>query len=205
MACSAPCFSCSLTKTNCTSCLSGSYLSQISPNTCLTTCETFFYSNATSGLCEACSGVAGLNCNNCFNSSYCITCDSTFVLFTPNRSCLSFVPSGYVNISGIATACTNNCAECSTTPDNCTLCVGNFSLYLFLGSGQCLSACPNTTISANNTCTTCSSLCLTCSLLLPNCTSCLTGYLYSNSTTSLQECLISCPPGYFINGTSSAC
>jgi len=205
VSCQSPCSTCSLVKTNCTGCLASTntYLSGVTAGACVSSCEQFYFANATSQKCQGCSTVVNLNCNNCFNSTYCLSCDPGYVLFTPNHSCLSNVPSGYINISGIATACTNNCTECSNSVDNCTVCSGSYSLYTWVNAGSCLTACPNTTISITNVCMNCTSPCSTCSNVLTNCTSCLTGYLYAVS--SGNQCATVCPNGTYSSVTSSSC
>lgn len=111
--CSSPCNTCSLVKTNCTSCLNGTFLSAVQNGTCLSICNQNYFGNTTTLLCQLCSSITGLNCNNCLNSTHCITCNTGFVFFTLNSSCLAQTPEGYTNISGIAVACTANCSQCS--------------------------------------------------------------------------------------------
>lgn len=175
--CASPCNTCSLIKTNCTSCVNNTFLSMVLNGSCLNKCEQYYFGNITTLQCQTCSSVAGLNCKNCLNSSACITCDLGFVFFDVNKSCLSQAPSGYTNISGVAVICTNNCSECNTVSYNCTSCKGIYSYYFFAGLGYCSTDCPTTSLSFNNTCITCTSPCLTCINSLTNCSSCTTGYL----------------------------
>jgi len=137
--CSSPCNTCSQVKTNCTSCLNGTntYLSAVTIGMCLSSCEQYYYANITTLICDACSSVKNLNCSNCLNSTYCITCNIGYVMFLPSHSCLAQTPNGYLNISGIAVACNSSCSGCTYTVNNCTACIGNLSLYILLGIGYC--------------------------------------------------------------------
>ncbi len=128
-------------------------------------------------VCQACSSVVGLNCSNCYNSTYCISCDTGYVLFTANHSCIDYVPIGYANISGIAVPCSSNCSRCNVTTTNCTSCTTNLSLYLWQNNGYCVSICPDGTLSISNICTDCTYPCLNCIGEITNCSSCITGYL----------------------------
>ena len=72
-----------------------------------------------------------LNCSNCSSDgTYCLSCEEPFVYFNDSE-CLEIVPSGYVNISGEAVPCSENCQECIVTEDTCTLCNLTAGLYLF--------------------------------------------------------------------------
>jgi hypothetical protein len=109
-ACVSPCSTCSVVKTNCTSCVNGTYLSLLTNGTCLTICDQFYFGNTTTLQCQSCTTITGLNCENCIDSTRCKTCDTRFVFYSPNSSCLSQTPSGYTNISGIAVECVSNCS-----------------------------------------------------------------------------------------------
>lgn len=153
--------------------------------------------------CQLCSSVIGLNCNNCFNSSVCITCNPGFVFFNFNSSCLSQTPVGYVNMSGVAVSCTSNCTQCSQTTYNCSQCSGNYSLFYWGGIGYCDVVCPNTTLSINNSCIYCTYPCLSCNIILSNCSYCVTGYLLT--INNMTQCVNNCPSSMFINSNSLSC
>jgi hypothetical protein len=202
-ACASPCNTCSIAKTNCTSCINGTYLSIVLNGSCLTKCDKDYFGNATTLQCQSCSTVPSLNCKNCLDETRCITCDVGFVFFSLNSSCLPNTPSGYTNVSGIAVACVSNCSECGSLTYNCSACSGTFNLFTFAGSGYCYTTCPNTTLAINNTCMPCTFPCLTCSTTLNNCSSCLTGYLFPNG--SLLICITSCPNTTFLDISASIC
>ena len=118
--CDSTCLTCSLTVTNCTTCNISSANPFLMSNQCLTACPPNYYNVSVTGTCVLCA-TAGINCVNCASSSSCLSCDTGFVFFQ-STSCLSTTPSGYVNISGIAVACTGDCKTCSVAADNCTSC-----------------------------------------------------------------------------------
>lgn len=91
VSCSSPCNTCSQTKTNCTSCLNGTntYLSAVTIGLCLSICDQYYYANTTTLTCESCSSVPNINCSNCLNQTYCISCNIGYVMFLSNHSCLS--------------------------------------------------------------------------------------------------------------------
>ncbi len=68
---------------------------------CLRLCPNFYYSD-TFGNCLSCNSL-GIGCKNCSTPTICLSCDPGFVLL--NSQCLSTVPNGYLNISGIAVPC----------------------------------------------------------------------------------------------------
>lgn len=109
--CENPCSTCFGIENNCTSCINGTFLSFTKPNACVTSCEPLSYQNTTSNKCESCTSVPSLNCKNCSSPSTCYQCDrfTVYVFFELNSSCLSTVPSGYVDVTGIAVQCDSNC------------------------------------------------------------------------------------------------
>ena len=120
-ACNSICLTCSNTITNCTSCNTSSANPYFVNNTCLSSCPILFYNISSTGQCVSCVS-ANINCINCSSVSTCLSCDTSFIYFAANKSCLSTAPNGYVNISGVATLCNSNCATCSVTTTNCTSC-----------------------------------------------------------------------------------
>lgn len=169
--CTSPCLTCVSTLTQCLTCIQNYYLSSISPHqTCVSTCEQFSFPNTTSLKCQLCSTILSLNCYNCSSSTKCNECDdpakSSYVYFRWNYSCLAVTPNGYVNISGLAEQCINNCMECAGTVSNCTKCTGLYNLYVYWDSntnntlGECLITCPSTYTGITNVCQQCQSPCL---------------------------------------------
>lgn len=91
-------------------------------------------------------------CKNCSSPTVCLSCDPGFVLLGYN--CLSTVPDGYLNISGIAVPCDGECQTCSLTLTNCTSC-RTLNLY----DNHCISTCPTGTVALNKTCRACTYPC----------------------------------------------
>lgn len=139
-----------------------------------------------------------MNCDFCIDSTTCsTTCNTGFVYLT--GQCLGTVPSGYVNVSGIAMPCLGDCATCSATQTNCTSCKTNN-----LSGNLCLITCPSGTTSVNMVCTACSSPCLTCSGAVTSCLSCdpsITPSVYLSGT----HCVTGCPSGRYANDTNNEC
>lgn len=194
--CDSTCLYCNVTITNCTSCgLSSSYPYLVG-NKCLSACPEKYYNISLTGQCVSCA-TAGINCVNCSSASTCLSCDLGFVFF--NSTCLGYTPSGYVNISGIAMACTGDCKECSVATGNCTSCK-----TLNLEGNLCVSNCTSGSIAVSQVCTACTSPCATCVGTLSNCTSCKSGlspqlYLTGNSCQSI------CPTYTYPNSSTLTC
>ena len=159
------CKTCSNNPFNCTSCDNNSTNAYLLNNLCLSSCPETFYMNIGAGLCSLCSSVLNLNCRNCSSFSTCNTCDIGFVLHM--RTCLNYVPNGFVNVSGIAIPCSGDCLTCSYVPSNCTSCT-NLSYFNY----QCLNNCPSGYVSISKICQPCQFPCRTCVTNVDTCTSC---------------------------------
>lgn len=136
---------------------------------------------------------------NCSSASTCLSCDLSFVYFATNKSCLSAVPSGYVNISGVAVICAGDCKTCSNTTSNCTSCKTNN-----LQNNQCLGNCLAGFIAVSQVCLACTSPCATCSVIQANCTSCLSP-LSPQLYLSNFICQQTCPPSTYPNASNFEC
>ncbi len=90
---------------------------------------------------------------------------------------MTSVPSGYINISGVAVPCSGDCKTCQGTVDNCTSCK-----TLNLNGNLCQSSCDIGETAVNQVCLSCQYPCLTCSNQIYLCNSC-----YSNSSTFLYN------------------
>lgn len=99
-ACDTNCLTCINDIFTCTSCDGLSSNKYLYNSKCINKCPTSYYENVGQGVCTLCSSVVGLNCNDCTSVSTCNKCNAGYVLY--NRTCLNYVPSGYVNISGVA-------------------------------------------------------------------------------------------------------
>lgn len=156
--CSAPCSTCLVYATYCLTCPPSYHLYN---NSCTTECPTMYYIH-TDGSCQPCASLP-IHCKYCTSSSNCYICDVGFVLF--EGLCLTYTPTGYANISGVATLCHDICVTCDTLITNCTSCK-----YDYYHNGQCVTSCPDSHFKFNHTCTRC----------LPPCNNCL------NETTCLS-------------------
>lgn len=87
------------------------------------------------GSCLPCTDHSELHCDYCkYNSTISTlvcssTCNTNYIYYDVNQSCLSTAPFGYINISNEAKKCANQCQTCSGTQINCTSCTGTYSLY----------------------------------------------------------------------------
>lgn len=133
-------------------------------NECLQLCPNFHYPD-TFKYCQLCSDFPARGCANCSSPSVCLSCDAGYVLL--NGNCLLTTPDGYLNISGVATACQGDCELCSLTLTNCTACK---TLNLFINT--CMQDCPSRTIALNQICEPCLSPCDTCVNSTSKCLTC---------------------------------
>lgn len=196
--CDPPCLTCSQISTNCTSCISTSTTPHYFSNLCLDACPSTYYNETATSACLPCSNL-GINCVLCKSATSCIACDAGFVFFPSNSSCLSFTPSGYANVSGIAVACAGDCATCDFLTTNCTSCK-----TLNLLGNQCMATCPSTFAPVFGVCTPCASPCMTCSQTTTQCTSCLSTIIppvYLSGT----NCVQTCPSSTYANSTLQQC
>ena len=71
----------------------------------MTTCPDYYYPDSFNE-CQPCD-LLGRGCANCSSPSVCLSCDAGFVLL--NDNCLDATPDGYLNISGVAQPCLDDC------------------------------------------------------------------------------------------------
>ncbi len=113
-----------------------------------------------------------------------MVCDPGFVLL--NSKCLSSVPDGYLNISGVAVPCEGDCATCSVTLTNCTSC-RTLNLY----GNTCNSSCPTGTVPLDRQCKPCEYPCAECINLTTICLKCASNsslYLSNQTCVAAQSC-----------------
>lgn len=179
------CDSCTLSLTQCVTCLPTYYL-VTSTSTCVTTCPSTLYPNTALGTCTGCVAP----CATCsVTADNCTSCTTGNLL---NYRCVGTCPDGYYQLNSQCLSCNVNCSSC-TSASVCTRCV--FGLYLY--SGNCVSTCPtNFPVTTTGNCTDCTDVnCITCDYL-DQCSQC-------NFPTLLLSghCLTSCPTDYISNGT----
>lgn len=97
--------------------------------TCVDSCNSGFFPNYISGLCQSCSP----GCLECSNSQHCAKCNPEFLLLKGSCACAS---GFYISLQSTCEKCDSICSECSQTPQNCTVCPTAFGYYL--SSGTCI-------------------------------------------------------------------
>ncbi len=181
-----------MTPTNCTSCVKTSNLSFFYFNDCLSQCPTFLYPDLNKN-CQECEKLS-IGCKNCQNQTSCKSCDTGYLLAD---KCLSTLPIGYINNSGVAVPCSGDCKTCEGTVDNCTSCK-----TLNLNGNLCQSTCNTGETAVSQLCTKCQYPCQTCSSQVYLCTSC-----FSNSSTFFynNQCLATCPDTFYKTTLNMTC
>ena len=101
--CTAPCYTCVTSTSNCTGCAVGSHRT-LTTNTC--PCDVGYYEN--SGTCTICP----VPCSACNTAIFCTSCTPTHM--NPVSGTCTCDP-GYVYVGGVCTSCTIPCATCITS------------------------------------------------------------------------------------------
>lgn len=147
------------------------------------------------------------NCLDCYYSSLmsktmCITCASSFFLYTFNNTCLPVCPSPgfYLYQNKYCMSCGLNCNTC-TNDSVCTVCNSGYNLY----QGQCISICPQGYYANSGVCTICETNCNVCNYTQCiqcnkpysldanyHCTLCVSGYFVNTHTSACQQCATNC-------------
>lgn len=182
--CINPCKTCSVSASNCTSCLIGfQFYSSGSTviGTCVFDCPIGYYSKVIlsssssqpNPKCLACSP----SCLACsIENTTCTKCKDGYFLHL--STCLNICPVGFYadasltqfNGSARCAPCFNPCLSCDSRGDNCTKCRFGLNLIPSFNNtiGQCVSSCPVLyyyTNSSDHTCIKCSDPnCMQCSL-----------------------------------------
>jgi hypothetical protein len=119
--CLLPCGNCQ-NQTFCMTCSIG-FLSQVTPGSCISSCERGYYGFALNRTCLSCTN----NCSTCsFTSFLCTSCLSNLLL--QNSACVQNCATGMFNLSGTCYTCTYPCLTCVNTDYNCTSCYTSFIL-----------------------------------------------------------------------------
>lgn len=207
------CNTCTLTNlSTCITCTSTYNLLSSIDMKCYSSCPAGLY--ATQSQCLPCG--VGSNCATCnsSNPSQCLTCSSTYNLFSESDSkCYSASCPEGTTLSESGNICKQckaslNCKTCSLTSlSACTSCP-NALPYLSEIDYSCNAQCPDQTATVNMgngafTCKQCSldSNCKTCEAAdLSVCLSCPTTFPYLNVVD--KKCYASCPLGYSKIGTN---
>lgn len=151
VSCTKSCLTCSVTTSNCTSCISGYYFN--SDNTCTLACQDGYYADIYTQGCEVCISP----CMKCTSQTSCISCVSNYYLQS-DFSCTLTCSTQYFANSLTFTCDLCNltiCSACNVTANNCTSCANGY-FYDSLSS-LCVLVCPSGYYSESmtRTCKTC--------------------------------------------------
>ena len=184
--CDAKCTKCSgSSQDECETCSSGNYL-QPASTSCLNTCPTGYWKDATNLVCASCHPA----CSACI---------------TQSNKCSPCNP-GYYKAGAFCLPCFAACSACTGGNNGqCSACFPGYFLQPSPATSTCLDSCPvgywgDTTI---NTCIECDAACSDCTgAANTQCSACNTGYFLQLSSTI---CLSFCLDGSWPNSTSNTC
>ena len=172
---------------------------------CVASCPSITFENngnclSCSSSCETCNGPTEFDCLSCNSGNY----------LTENGECVEECTSStFPNQDDFCQNCDTTCETCSAgTSSDCITCTNG----RYLHNEECLLSCPSGYFGNDetNACDMCDAFCLTCSGSSSFCTSCdSTGDtpILSDNTCEAEcdgftledNCLVSCPIGYFAN------
>merc|ERR1712232_99108 len=181
------CSNCSISATNCTSCVSASGIPFLDGNVCVDACPDDEF--PLNGVCQPCSPI----CGTCIGSAdNCLTCEQPRPFKVNGNSCTNECPDDTFLSGDECFDCSGNCATCDgPDSDDCLSCNGTFSLLL---GSQCVGQCPGGTVAVGGTtCVSCNPVCSTCSESPDRCVTCSFQYPLKYQTT----CVVVCPAGSF--------
>ncbi|XP_062845264.1 proprotein convertase subtilisin/kexin type 5 [Trichomycterus rosablanca] len=120
-------------KNQCTSCVTGRYLS--TEQLCVTRCPAGSFGSTETGQCEACPQ----GCAQCLNEERCTRCISSRknTFYLQDGQCVRQCSRGYYPAGLVCRSCTQGCILCSEE-GNCAKCNGSF-----LHEARCVSMCPD--------------------------------------------------------------
>lgn len=129
----------------CNQCLSNMVLA--SNATCVATCSSGTFRNATTGVCDTCSS----NCAECSDTAgSCTVCNAGHALYHKGCYNQTSIPAGqFWNASSSQVeSCHASCRTCNdSSPTSCTSCA---SFAPILNNGMCSTACANGTFAKYN-------------------------------------------------------
>ena len=106
--CNSPCLTCSIARSNCTSCSPTSLFPLYFAYGCHNKCPDRYYNSSPTSGCLLCTSAPALNCQYCLysstrNAKVCSsTCDTGYIYFRIDETCIDEAPYGYVAINGVA-------------------------------------------------------------------------------------------------------
>jgi proprotein convertase subtilisin/kexin type 5 len=131
--------------------------------------------------------------------------------FLNSNACTVSCPIGqFGNINNMqCTTCATGCATCfGSAVSECTSCkLATNNYYLIYGTTYCSQTCPDGQY-ANATsfsCLLCASSCKTCTTSSTNCVTCGFSQLGTDLFFYSNQCLLTCPYGYFPNVGTHTC
>jgi proprotein convertase subtilisin/kexin type 5 len=149
-----------------------------------------WFPKCASTVCRDCSGST---CVNCYTNN---TISLNTIL--KDGTCTTECPqAGYYLVGVICQPCDSNCAECSKTSKNCTLC--NAGTYLDSTTSTCVATCPDEYYKDDSTltCQPCVSPCKKCTTSAV-CLTCITDYFLFGTI-----CTDNCTDGTYIENSQS--
>jgi hypothetical protein len=171
--CHDSCSTCTTSPNTCATCKQNSALNSI---TGLCLCQTGFYWNFLTKLCEACHST----CGTCAGPSFdqCLTCKTPLM---PKNGFCGCAAGAFLSSTGECLPCSTSCNTCVDTANTCVTCKQGATLV-----GH---TCVCTATSGNCGGPVCHSSCLTCSgTAIDECQSCRAGSFMSNG-------MCKCPSG----------
>jgi len=183
---------------HCDSCKNTFYLHN---NKCDSNCPKGTYKDSESNTCEDCEN----NCAACSDSKNCVLCEEEFHLH--EGDCVSTCPSGYVSINNVCVPCSDaNCDTCAPKADNCTKCLQNTGIALYVFNKKCQDDCPEGYRKNDETmrCDECIKEHCTKCPAKGGCTQCESPYMLKVDSTG-TFCVSKCGPGYVPNNEADEC
>ncbi|KAL4499150.1 hypothetical protein ABPG72_017052 [Tetrahymena utriculariae] len=203
--CDNSCQTCSGPNANqCLSCLLPNYFQ---PNTfqCVTTCSVKFYPVQNTATCAPCDPT----CYQCSASTAndCTSCSGN--LYLQNNTCKATCQNGTFpnSTTNQCQQCDSSCLTCSAATNvDCLSC--SSPNFLQTDRNSCLPTCKASEYKdlTTNKCFQCNPACLACSGPgSDQCLGCLPGQFLFTQPNNKNNCVLSCPDGYFNDATKNAC
>jgi len=162
-------------------------------------------------LCQPCSAACSVCTSSAFNCSSCQSVNGV-AYFLSGSSCIISCPVGqYGRINDFTcVTCATGCASCTgPSSTDCQSCqnAGGTNYYLVSNTYFCDTGCPDGQYanSTNFKCMLCSSECQTCETTSRNCLTCGFSQYGFNLFFYNNQCLQTCPGGYWPNTSGNTC
>jgi hypothetical protein len=189
--CYSPCETCTVSPSNCLTCISSSDKPYFWDSKCNSVCQSS-YSDLDNDrkTCEACSSGCR-TCSGTSESNFCTACiTNSNNPYLKDKSCISDCGTHYTaNTSFECIECDATCKTCDRVSTRCTSCDTTKPDLDKLYKNSCIATCdPDTMVEISGTCFDCNELCNRCSGDPNFCIACKSNLYLHNGT-----CLSSCP------------